>query len=336
MKAAYYERQGKAVEVLCIGEVPLPEPGPGEVRVAIHVSGVNPTDIKARTGFSSAMAFPRIIPHQDGAGVIDAVGAGVPASRIGERVWVYEAQYGRDCGTAAEFAVVDSAKAVPLPAGISFEIGASLGIPAITAYHCLFADGDIRGKRILVHGGAGVVGSAVTMLAKWAGAWVVTTVIDDAHIDAAQAAGADLILNIRVEDVAARVKAETGGEGVDRIIDVALLHNLEIDMACLKTGGFVVSYATGDAKDRLPLPLLDAMIGGCVFRFVYIYNATREAKREATEAITACLKDGAYAPIIGLNVSLDAIAEAHDALDSGAMIGKALVSVRNPTVGVAA
>lgn len=328
MKAAYYERQGKASEVLVVGELPTPEPGPGEVRVAVYVSGLNPTDIKARTGFSSEMGYPRIIPHQDGAGVIDAVGEGVDTSRIGERVWLFEAQYGRDSGTAAEFAVVPAANAVPLPDGVSFEIGASLGIPALTAHRCLFADGDIRGRRILVHGGAGVVGSAAVLLAKWAGAWVATTIIDDGQAETAASAGADLVINLRKEDAVERILSETEGQGVDRIVDVALTHNLATDMAVLKTGGVVVSYALGDAKDRLELPLLDAMIGGCVFRFVYIYTVPAETKIEAAATIAACLAGRAYTPTIGFQTSLAQIADAHDALESGKVIGKVLLTIR--------
>lgn len=327
MKAAYYDRQGNAREVLAIGEVETPRPGPGEVRVGIHVSGVNPTDIKARTGFSAAMAYPRIIPHQDGAGIIDAVGEGVSEDRLGERVWIFEAQFGKASGTAAEYAVVPDSNAVPLPDNISFEIGASLGIPALTAHRCLFADGDIRGRRVLVHGGAGVVGMAAILLAKWAGAWVATTVLEDSHGELAKAAGADLVINLVREDVPSIIRSHTNHHGVDRIVDVNLKANLEIDMACLAQGGVISSYATGQATDEIQLPLLKAMIGGCVFRFVYIYNVGADEKCIAIKAINACLASGSYNPKIAMQVPLEQIAVAHEALESGTTVGKVLVLI---------
>lgn len=328
MKAAYYERQGKASEVLKLGEFPVPQPGPDEVRVRIHASGLNPSDIKARTGFSGAAAFPLVIPHQDGAGVIDAVGVGVSPTRIGERVWLFEAQYRRAFGTAADYAVVPAQQVVLLPDNVSFEVGACLGIPALTAHRCLFADGDIKGRAILVHGGAGAVGTAAILLAKWAGAWVATTVSTPEQADAARRAGADLVIQRWSEDVAAIVKAETGQRGVDRIVDVSLQDNLDIDMGCLANGGVISAYAVASAADQLSVPLLQAMIAGCTFRFVYIYTVPAAAKSAAVSAISRCLADGAYVPTIGMQVSLDAIVDAHEAQESGRVIGKILVKPR--------
>jgi NADPH2:quinone reductase len=328
MKAAYYDRQGEAGDVLTVGEVPTPEPGPGEVRVRIHVSGINPTDIKARTGFSAPLAFPRIIPHQDGAGIIDAIGDGVPEGRLGERVWVFEVQYGRASGTAAEYAILPATNAVSLPDDASFEVGASLGIPALTAHRCLFADGDIKGRRVLVHGGAGVVGMAAILLAKWAGAWVAATVLHEDHVEIAKAAGADLIINLLKEDVPVIIREHTDGLGVDRIVDVNLKANLATDMACLAQGGIVSSYATGHATDELSVPLLKAMIGGCVFRFVFIYNVPFEAKLSAIEAISACIASGSYNPKIGMQVPLNRVIEAHEALETGKIVGKVLINIQ--------
>ncbi|PLQ00817.1 NADPH:quinone reductase [Cupriavidus pauculus] len=325
MKAAYYERQGKASEVLRLGDFPLPSPGPGEVRVRIHASGLNPSDIKARTGFSGPAAFPLVIPHQDGAGVIDAVGTGVAAARIGERVWLFEAQYRRAFGTAAAYTVVPARQAVLLPDNVPFTVGACLGVPALTAHRCLFADGDIKGRFILVHGGAGAVGTAAILLAKWAGAWVATTVSTPEQADAARRAGADVVIHRWSDDVAAIVKSETGQRGVDRIVDVGLQDNLDIDMNCLANGGIISAYAVNDAADHLPLPLLKTMIAGCSFRFVYIYTVPAAAKSAAVSAISQCLADGAYAPTIGMQVPLDAIVEAHEAQESGRVIGKIIV-----------
>ena len=175
MRAAWYEKNGGAAEVLRLGEMPDPEPGPGEVRVRVAASGLNPTDVKARAG-SRPMGFPRIIPHQDGAGVIDRVGPGVPASRLGERVWVYIVQWQRPFGTAAEYVCVPAPRAITLPANLTFAEGACLGIPGVTAHRCLFADGPIEGQTVLVTGGAGAVGHYAVQLAKWSGARVITTV----------------------------------------------------------------------------------------------------------------------------------------------------------------
>lgn len=326
MKAVYYERQGAARDVLVLGEVPVPEPGPGEVRVRVYVSGLNPTDVKARTGFSSSMAFPRIVPHQDGAGIIDAVGEQVSAERIGERVWIYEAQHGSADGTAAEYVVVPSLQAVTLPENTSFDIGAALGIPALTAHHCLFADGELRGRRVLVHGGAGVVGTAAILLAKWAGAWVATTVAGEMQAEVARANGADLIIDRFEENVADVVLLATDGAGVERIVDVNVKSNLDTDLRCLAQDGVISAYAVDGAEDALSLPMLRAMMQGVVLRFVYIYHVPDEAKKAAITDINQCLAAGAYKPRIGLNLALDRIAEAHEALESGRVLGKVLIS----------
>lgn len=325
MRAAYYERQGPATEVLVLAEVPTPEPGPDEVRVRVFVSGLNPTDIKARTAFSAAMPFARIIPHQDGAGVIDAVGSNVPAARLGARVWVYEAQYGRANGTAAEFVVVPSDQAIDLPDNVSFEVGACLGIPALTAHRCLFADGTLKGRRVLVHGGAGVVGTAAILLAKWAGAWVGATVMNAEQAEVARTNGADLVLDRTADNVAEILINASAGLGMDRIVDVNLKANLDINLACLSQGGVISSYATSSATEKVAIPLLQAMLHGCVFRFVYIYRVPAEAKRIAIEDITSCLKSGSYLPGIAMNATLEQIAEAHQLLEAGGVIGKVLV-----------
>ncbi|RZT42499.1 NADPH:quinone reductase [Cupriavidus agavae] len=326
MKAAYYERQGKASEVLRLGEFPVTQPGAGEVRVRIHASGLNPSDIKARTGFSGGMSFPLVVPHQDGAGVIDAVGTGVDSARIGERVWLFEAQYLRAFGTAAEFVVVPSQQAVSLPDNVSYEVGACLGVPALTAHRCLFADGEIKGRAVLVHGGAGAVGTAAILLAKWAGAWVATTVSTPGQADAARRAGADVVIDRWREDVTTVVKAATGQRGVDRIVDVSVKENLEIDIGCLANGGVISAYAMGASDDQLSVNLLRAMIAGCGFRFVYIYTVPFTAKSAAISAISQCLAEGAYCPTIGLHLPLDAIVAAHEAQESGQVIGKIIIN----------
>ncbi len=328
MLAAYYDRQGTADDVLVVGALADPEPGFGEVRVKVAISGVNPTDIKARTGFAGApMAFPRIVPHHDGAGTIDKIGPGVPEARLGERVWLYRAQYGRPYGTAAEFVVLPSSLAVPLPDNTSFETGACLGVAAITAHRCLFADGDVRGRRVLVQGGGGAVGTAAILLAKWAGAWVAATVSRPEQEKVALEAGADLIINRHSEHVAAAIRNATENAGVDRIVDVDLANNVDVDIACLAPGGVVTAYATEDPAARLTMPFRTAMFGSYVFRFVFFTTIPDAAFQLAVKEVTACVAAGRYRPHIGLEVPMQHIAQAHAAQESGKIVGKILVRV---------
>ncbi|MDK4715992.1 NADPH:quinone reductase [Rhizobium sp. CNPSo 4039] len=331
MRAAFYDRQGSAKEVLAIGDLPDPQPGAGEVRVRVVASGINPSDIKTRTGFGGkAMPFPRIVPHQDGAGIIDAVGPGVPTSRVGERVWVYMAQWGRAFGTAAEFVIVPSVQAVRLAYNVSFEIGAALGVPAMTAHRCLFADGDLRGKRVLIQGGAGALGNAAILLAKWVGAWVAATVSREQQAEVARGAGADLVVNRHEEDVAAAVRSATGGHGVDRIVDVDTSANIDVAIACLARDGVVSAYSTESPDAKLTIPFFPALLGGFSFRFVYVYTMPEDAIRRAAEEISACAASGAYVPRIAKTYALDKVAEAHELQESGKAVGKVLLRIQNP------
>lgn len=328
MKAVFFTKQGPAREVLTVGVLPDPEPGFGKVRVRVSVSGLNPTDLKTRTGFAgSSMKFARIIPHQDGAGTIDRVGPGVSPSRLGERVWIYEAQTGRASGTAAEFVVVPASNAVPLPENVSDAVGACLGIAAMTAHRCLFADGDLRGKKVLVQGGAGAVGTAAILLAKWAGAWVATTVSRSEQEDVVRKLGADLIINRHTQDVAAVVRQATKNEGVSRIVDVDIVRNLDIDQACLAPSGVISMYSTDAPDAMLSIPFLKTMFQGFVFRFVFVYSMPEQARREAIDDINACLVAGAYNPAIAMHVPLEETASAHEALEGGKVIGKVLVDI---------
>ncbi|HEV7666756.1 MAG TPA: NADPH:quinone reductase, partial [Chloroflexota bacterium] len=233
MRTAWYERQGEPDEVLVVGQLERPRLEAGEVLVRVHASGVNPSDTYGRRGSQAPMAFPRIIPHQDGAGVIEDIGQGVPRERIGERVWVYEATLNRPGGTAAEYTTVPAQRAVRLPESVSFDAGACLGIPALTAHRALFADGPVAGQTVLVTGGAGAVGSAAIQLAKWAGAGtIIATVSSDDKARVAREAGADHVVNYRTQDVAAEIRRITSevdagaGWGVDRIVDVDFGANL--------------------------------------------------------------------------------------------------------------
>lgn len=331
MEAAYYERQGSAEEVLVVGNLPDPEPGHGDVRVRIVYSGINPTDIKSRSGFAGMpMAFPRIVPHHDGAGIIDKVGAGVPESRIGQRVWITRAQFGRAFGTAAEYCVVPAGLAVPLPANASFQIGASAGIAALTAHRYLFADGNVHGLRVLVQGGAGAVGTAAILLAKWAGAWVAATVSRPEQERIVRAAGADLVINRHSQDVIAEVRKGTNGVGVDRIVDVDFARNVDVDLACLAVNGTVAAYATEDPAATLNLPFRRTMMGNFVFRFIFLPSVPEDALRLAVKDITASISAGAYNPHVGLELPFARIREAHAAQESGTVVGKILNSPEFP------
>lgn len=331
MRAAWYEQQGDAQDVIQSGEMPLPQPDAGKVRVKIHASGVNPSDTKSRSGWGGiAMPYPRVIPHEDGAGVIDAVGEGVPTSRIGDRVWIYEAQRGQAFGTAAEFVVVPSDHAIHLPENTSFAQGACLGVPAMTAHRCLFADGAIEGQTILVTGGAGAVGYCAVQLAKWGGATVITTVSRPEQAELVKAVGADHIINYKTEDVVQRIKEITGaedGRGIDRIVDVNFTANLPITTAVLRPNSVVTSYSTQNPDDRPALPFLPMQLNNVTIRLVLVYTMPNEAKQMAIRDITAALEAGALRQNIAKRFSLSEVAAAHEAQDSGKMIGKAIIEI---------
>ena len=330
MKAAYYDRKGPPGDVLRVGELVDPEPGPGEVRVRVQVSAVNPSDTKGRGGWDGniEMPAPRIVPHQDGAGVIDRVGLGVAPARTGERVWIYEAQRdGRAFGTAAEVVVVPARNAVPLPPGIGFDQGACLAIPGMTAHRCLFMDGAIQGQTVLVAGGAGAVGNAAIQLAAWAGARVIATVSRAEQERAARTAGAHAVVNRRERDVADRIRHAAGGAGVDRIVEVAFEENLELNRAVLKTNGVIASYSSGPAQSQPRIPFRAVMARGFTMHFVLVYVMPEEAHLKAAQDINACLAAGRYQPQIGKRFPLAQIAQAHVAQESGQVIGKILVDV---------
>jgi len=329
MKAVWYERKGGAREVLTYGERPDPDPGPGEVRVKIIVSGLNPSDLKGRSGWRGAleMQYPLIIPHQDGAGIIDRVGPGVAPARIGERVWLYEAQRGRAFGTAAEYVIVPAEQAVTLPDGVAFETGAALGVPALTAHRALFIDGTILGQTVLVTGGAGAVGQAAVLLAKWAGARVIATVSRAEQAAVATASGADWVINRKDEDAAQRIVAVTGGAGVDRVVDVAFEANLETNLKVLKTNGAIATYAPAAEYPDIRLPFYQLFTKAITVHLVFVYVMSRAAHEAAVRDVTAALAAGRYSPHIGPRFPLAETAAAHEALESGKTIGKVVIDV---------
>jgi NADPH2:quinone reductase len=328
MQAAWYERKGPAREVLQVGERPRPEPAPGEVRVRIRRSAVNPSDTKQRSGLrGGAMAFPWVIPHQDGAGTIDAVGAGVDAARIGERVWVYEATLGRFGGTAAQWTTVPAHKAVRLPDAAGFDAGACMGIPAMTAHRCVTADGPVAGRTVLVQGGAGAVGYYAVQIARAEGAHVIATVSRPEQAERAREAGAHEVIDRRAEDVVARVRALTGTEsGVDRVVEVAFGANLEADVALLAPGGVIATYAS-DASVAPVVPFQPMLQKDLTVRYVLVYAMSRAAHDAAARWITDALERGLLRHQYFRTFALEAIADAHEATESMAQVGKVLVAI---------
>lgn len=322
MRAAWYEQNGPAADVMKVGDLPDPEPAAGEVRVRLHASAVNPSDVKARGG-SRPIRWPKLIPNSDGAGVIDAVGAGVNR-RVGERVWVFNGQWDRAFGTSAQRIALPSALAVSLPDHVAYEQGACLGIPVMTAHRALFADGPISGKTVLVTGGAGVVGHYAIQLAKWAGARVIATVSNDAKAAHARAAGADFVINYRGEDVAARIKAEAAG--VDRIVEVDFGKNLPVSAQVLNPDGVIACYAsTSIPRPQYPYP--EMLWRNPVVRQVFVYTMSDAAKAQAHADIARWLQSTQPLFAIAARFSLDEIVAAHDAVESGSKIGHVLLAM---------
>jgi len=337
MQAIIYRDNG-GPDVLRLADRDRPAPGPGEVRVRIAVSGVNPADAQARAGIGHAKQFPEVTPHLDGAGVIDAVGAGVDESRIGQRVWVFLAAAGRPTGTAAEFSVVPAGRAVPLPATTGFDTGASLGVPALTAHRALTVaeDGPARlrpgaldGRVVLAAGGAGAVGHAVIQLARWAGATVIGTVSGPAKARLATAAGAHHVVNYREGDPAAAVR-RIAPDGVDIVAEVALGVNLGLDLAVLRPRGTIATYANEGGRPVV-LDVGQNLVRNTRLQFMVLFTAGPRVQAAAVEDVTAALHDGALPvgeehglPLV--RFPLARTADAHRAVESGT-VGKALVDV---------
>lgn len=333
MRAAYYERKGPAREVLTIGDIPSPALGFRDVRVQVHVSAINPSDTKQREGWGgdASMPYPRIVPHNDGAGVIVEVGAGVDPARMGEHVWVYEAQRdGRAFGTAAEEVVVPEANAIPLPGTSSFEDGASLGVPGMTAHRLLFADGGLQGRTVLVQGGAGSVGHLAVQLARWAGARVIATVGSDEQASVAAECGAHLVLNYKQDDLVTRVTEFTRSPSVvDRVVEVAFAKNLDIDARVLKPGGVISTFTVADDPAHPPaLNLQQLLAKNITVHFALIYAMDSAAHRAAARDLNTALSAGALKPRIARRFRLNEVAEAHELLGTGGMGGKAVLSLR--------
>ena len=340
MRAIVYSGPGSS-SVLSLVDRPVADPGPGEVRVRVVVSGVNPTDWKARAG--GGLAFPEIVPNQDGAGIVDAVGEGVTGLEVGDHVWLYLAAHGRPTGTAQELTVLPADRAVEVPDGIGFDVAASLGVPAMTAHRALtvhehgpsrLAPGALAGRVVLVQGGAGAVGHAAIQLAVWAGATVITTVSSDAKAELARAAGAHHVVQYPDDALADRIR-EIAPDGVDHVVEVSPTQNAALDVEVIANHGSIAYYANNNGEE-FTAPIVASFIKNVRGQGLLLYTVGPEALHAAAEDITVALRDGAL-PVgeaAGLPLTwfpLEETAAAHDAVENGAT-GKVLIRVTEETV----
>jgi NADPH2:quinone reductase len=323
MRAAYYEKNGSANDVLHIGEVDTPKPGPGEVRIRLKTSGVNPSDVKTRAGTARKIAFPRVIPQSDGAGEIDTVGEGVASSRIGERVWTWNGAWKRPFGTAAEYIVLPSAQAVPLPRAISFEAGACLGIPALTAWHAIDIAGTGKGTTLLIAGGAGAVAHYAIQFAKARGATVIATVSSIEKAKVARDAGADHTIDYKAENVGERVAALTRG-GVDAVIEVDLTANAHLLPSVLRPRGTQVVYGTGP---QVQFPGSFCLVNNITVKFLLVYELTVDERTSAIADITRMLEENALKHNVAKTYPLAEIVAAHEYVEQGRAIGNVVVEI---------
>jgi NADPH2:quinone reductase len=322
MIAAQYETTGSNAGAIEIRELARPEPAAGEVLVRVRFYGVNPTDVRAQEGRSFNPPYERVVPGQDGAGEIVAVGAGVEAERVGERVWLYFCQWQRAQGAAAQWLTLPAERAVALPEGVSLELGAGLGIPALTAHRCLYAAGPIEGEQLLVAGGAGAVGHAAIELGRFGGARVASTVSSDDKRRLASAAGAELVVDYTSEGAAEQLAAWAPG-GVERIIEVAIAANIDLDAGLIAPGREIASYGAPDGPIAGPRAL---MVKNASIRFVLVYTMADAARQDAVAGVSAALRAGALSAMPELRFPLERVQEAHDAVREHA-VAKVLVEI---------
>ncbi len=327
MRAAWFESFGAAADVLQVGELETPVAEPGEVLVRMHTSAVNPSDVKKRAGsFPNLLDDGLVIPNSDGAGVIEAIGDGVDASRIGERVWLYQAQFARRFGTAAKYVAIDAARAAHLPDTTSFEVGACLGIPVMTAHRAVFADGDVSGQTILITGGAGRVGCYAVQWASHAGATVVATASNDADRAACEDAGAEHVINHRDDDVVAAIMAATGGEPIDRVVDVEFGANLPVSVEVLKVGGVIATYSSTQNPEP-KLPFFQMMYKDLTIRTIIVYAMPEPAKQQAIADIDKALVANTLRHRIAETMPLAKIAKANEVIEQGSIRGAVVLTL---------
>ncbi len=326
MRAVWYDHIGAADDVLIHGNIDDPEVSDGEALVRIRTSGVNPSDVKTRAGARGELQFPRIIPHSDGAGNIEAVGNGVDKNRIGERVWLWNGAFGRAFGTCAEYISLPANQAVEMPENSTFEAGACMGIPASTAYHGVFSGGSVKNKTLLVTGGAGAVGHYAIQLAKWDGAQVVATVSGPEKGLAAKEAGADLVVNYKTDDVVEAVNDFTSGKGVDRIVEVEFGGNLSVSKQIIKTNGVIAAYGSV-AVDNPELPFYNLMFKNAVLKMYLIYIVPSEARMKIIEGLTKALSENALVHQIAKSFDLTETIQAHKTVEAGKLIGNTIINL---------
>ncbi len=325
MRAAVYSAFGPAADVLSVVELPTPEPGPGEVRVCLATSGVNPSDVKSRAVATRNAVYKRVIPHSDGAGTIDAVGEGVDKGRIGARVWVFNAQWKRADGTAAEYVCLPAEFAVALPANVDFAVGACLGIPALTAWRAVTMNGGVARRSVLVTGGAGGVGHYAIQMAKYEGAKVFATVSSPEKAEIAREAGADATIDYRYEDVGARARELSGGEGVDRVIELDIAGNAKSSVDALKPGGTLAVY--GSNKADFTMPFGPMIVKNVTAAFFIVYELSPPQRREGAAWINSRLAMGHLKTRIAARFPLAEIAAAHVAVESGKTVGNVVLDI---------
>ncbi len=327
MRAAWFESFGAAADVLQVGELETPVAESGEVLVRMHTSGVNPSDVKKRAGsFPKLLDEGLVIPNSDGAGIIEAVGDGVDKSRIGERVWLYQAQFARRFGTAAEYLAIGASRAVNLPETTSFEVGACLGIPAMTAHRAVFADGDVAGRTILITGGAGRVGYYAVQWASQAGATVIATASNAGDKAACKGAGAQLVINHRDDDVVAAIMAATGGEPIDRVVDVEFGANLPVSVEVLKVGGVIATYSSTQNPEP-KLPFFQMMYKDLTIRTIIVYAMPEPAKQQAIADIDKALVGNTLRHRIAETMPLAEIAKANEVIEKGSIRGAVVLTL---------
>lgn len=327
MRASWFDQFGDAATVLRLGELDTPTAAAGEVLVRLHTSAVNPSDVKKRAG-----AFPQlldnglVVPNSDGAGVIEAVGADVDTARIGERVWVYQGQHERRFGTAADYIAIDQRRAVLLPDAAGFDVGACLGIPAMTSHRAVFADGDVNGLTVLVTGGAGRVGHYAVQWAAAAGARVIATASNDADTATCESAGAAAVVNHRSDAFANDILAANQGQRIDRIVDLEFGANLDTSLDVLKTSGTIATY--GSAQNMQPtLPFYRMMYMDLLLRFIIVYAMPESAKQQAADAIVTALENATLAHRIAKRLPLGQSAAAHEAVESATLRGAMILDI---------
>ena len=322
MKAAFYTTHGPAADVIQIGDQPTPTPAQGEVLVRLKSSGANPSDVKSR---ARPMAFPTVIPHSDGAGVIESVGDGVDPSRVGQNVWLWNAQWQRPSGTAAEYIALPSEQAVDLPDTTSFNEAACLGIPAMTAYRTVFADGPVEGRKILVSGGAGSVSRYAIQIAKLGGAEVITTVSSEEKATYARAAGADHTVNYRDETAAEQILDLTGG-GTHRAIELELGVNINLLTEVMRPNGIIAAY--GSQQSFTPeIPFIQMMFKDLTMRAILVYILSPEARVETLKGLNKMLADNSLTHAIGATFPLAETAKAHELVESADKFGTVVIEI---------